>query len=142
MKLRFTIFFAVFFLLEVIYGQLFSQWTFIYSLLTAANHILLYISFTGLLFCLPLLFKINKWLLVPWGILLLSFLIINSVSEIRSIDTTKEPTDLEILQIDKTGKKLVVREYTNAKKNELIQDTVLVKDFFIFRQFYDRRKTR
>jgi len=61
-----------------------------------------------------------------------------SCSEIYPIDTTTEPVDIKTIQTYTDGKKLVARQYENAKTNAVIKDTVLVKDIFIFRQVYDK----
>ena len=130
---RITIFFGILLLTEILFGQLFPNLTFINGTLTITYRIIGYISFSAFLFCLPLLFKASSWLTVPWGILLFSFLFINSCIEIYPIDTTTQPIDIATLRIDKNGKKLIVRERINAKTNSPIRDTVLVKDVFIFR---------
>jgi hypothetical protein len=64
----------------------------------------------------------------------------NSYAEIFPIDTTTQPVDITTLQLDKNGNKLVIQEFKNVETNEIIQDTVLVKDYFIFRRIINRKK--
>jgi hypothetical protein len=126
-------------LTEILIGQLFPRLTFVYGALTITNRIIGYFSFCGILFCLLLLFKVGKDLRAILGIFIFSFFFINSCSEIFPIDTTTEPVDIATLNTDKNGNKLIIREYKNVKTNEEIRDTVLVKDFFIFRELIDAK---
>jgi hypothetical protein len=126
-------------LAEILIGQLFPTLTFMYGALTITNRIIAYFSFCGILFCLLLLFRVDKDLRLILGILIFSFFFINSCSEIFPIDTTTEPVDIAILNTEGNGNKLIVRQYENVKTNEKIRDTVLVKDFFIFRELIDAK---
>jgi hypothetical protein len=140
MSKRFAIIFGIILLTEILIGQFFPHLSFVNGTLTITNKIIGYFSFSVFLFCVPLLFKAKKWVTIPWGLLLFTFLFINSCGEIYPIDTTTEPMDIATLQSDKDGNKLIVREYTNAKTDVQIRDTVLVKDIFIFRQFIERKQ--
>ena len=65
---------------------------------------------------------------------------INSCAEIYPIDTTTKPRDISVLQINSDGSKLIVRERINVKTYEIIKDTALVKDSFIFRRIINPKK--
>ena len=84
------------------------------------------------------MFRVASWLTTSLGIIFLIFLVIVTISEFHPIDTTTEPVDTKTIQSFPDGKKLVVRQYENAKTNAIIKDTVLVKDLCIFRQIYDK----
>jgi hypothetical protein len=96
--------------------------------------------FFGLIFCVILLFKIHPGLTTFIGLTLTFLLFILSWFTFHPIDTYTLPVDKSTLSIFPDGKKLIVRQYKNAKTNRQIQDTVLVKDVFIFRQQFDRNK--
>jgi len=136
MRLKLTMVLGFLFACEVIFGQFFPEWTFTKAGFVITNRIVLILSFCGFLFCLAWLLKANKYVLVPWGILLSLFFILTSLGEIYPIDTTTEPEDSALLKTDKEGRKWVVRTYQNAKTGHEIQDTVLVKDKLIFRRLY------
>jgi len=61
---------------------------------------------------------------------MLTFLVINP------IDSTTEPTDIKTLITQADGKKIIVRQFKNAKTNAEIIDTVTVKDISIFRKVF------
>jgi len=89
---------------------------------------------------IPMQFKASKFLTIPLGILLFLIFLINSYAEIYPIDTTTQPRDISILKNYENGSKLIIRERINAKTNNIIQDTVLVKDDYIFRQIISNGK--
>jgi len=112
--------------------------TFIHGYLTISYSILGYFAFSVFIISIPLLFKANKGINIVLGILLFLIFFINSCAEIFPLETETEPVDISTLHTYKDGSKLITREYMNAKTNQVIQDTVLVKDKFIFRQIIDR----
>jgi hypothetical protein len=125
---------------EIFVRHYFPHLTFFNSSVAIANRIVGYFCFSGFLFSIPILFKASKLITVPLGILMFLFFFINSYVEIYPIDTTTEPQDKFILRTYEDGNKLIVREYKNVKTNEIIRDTVLVKDKFIFRQIIQHNK--
>jgi len=135
-KVILTIIFTIVIILETLHYQFFHYWTFAKGEYVIAYRLIQLFSEAGLLFCLPTLFKARKLIMIPWGILLSLFFIISAYGEIHPIDTTTEPKDIEVKQTFSDGKKLVVREYENAKTGSGIHDTVLVMDWLIFRRIY------
>lgn len=81
-----------------------------------------------------MLLKAKRWAKVMIGVFSLLFLSLLLQSIFLPFDTTTEPTDMKMLRSYSDRKKLIIREYQNAKTNAIIHDTVLVKDIFIFRQ--------
>lgn len=127
-------------LTEILVGQFFSNLTFVNVNLTIANRIICYFSFSGFILYIPIFFKVTKTLTIPLGVILLLLFFINSYAEIFPIDTTTQPKDIVVLQTNKDGSKLIVRELINAKTNGIIRDTALVKDNFIFRELIKSKK--
>ena len=136
--LRLTILSAIILLLEFTFSSLFPHWTFKTGTLIICNKLTIYLSIFGLIICGLLLFRAASWLTISLGVIFLIFFGVLSWSEIYPIDTTTEPVDIKTIQIYTDGKKLIARQYKNAKTNAVIKDTVLVKDIFIFRQVYDK----
>ena len=135
-----TILFAVILIIEFLFQKIFPGWSFKTGPLIVGNKILSYISFLGLIYCLILFFKPVFEIKVVIGILFTLLLGVLSCTEIYPIDTTTQPVDVETIQVYPNGKKLVVRQYKNAKTNREIQDTVLIKDVFLFRRQYQQNK--
>ena len=139
MNKRLAYILGILLLIEILCNQFIPKLTFISGELTITNRIIGYFSFSGFVISLLLLLKVNKWLTIPLGIILSIFFVVNTLAEIRPIDTTSEPTDMTVLNTDSIGRKTIVRKYINAKTNRTIQDTVLVKDVLIFRYIYDNK---
>lgn len=133
-----TILFAVLLTIEFAFAKFYPDWTFKTGTLVIGNKIISYLAFFGLLFCIALLFRVNAGLKIVLGILFILLLGILSCSEVYPIDTTTEPVDKMVLQTFGDGRKIVVRQYENAKTNAKIQDTILVRDIFIFRRLYEK----
>ena len=133
-----TILSAIILLLEITFSSLFHHWTFKKGTLIICNKLIIYLSIFALIICSLLLFRASFWLTIFLGIIFLIFFGVLSFSEIYPIDTTTEIVDIKTIQTYTDGKKLVVRQYENAKTNAVIKDTVLVKDIFIFRQVFDK----
>ena len=129
-----------FLLAEFLFDKLFPDWNFRTAFLIKSNRVLVLSAFVGLLFCVLFLFKVDSYLIFFWGITLFFLLVISSWLIINPILSYTFPVDKLTLYVFSDGKKFVVRQYKNAKTNREIQDTVLVKDFFIFRQQFDRSK--
>ena len=135
-----TIILGVILLTEILTGVFFPNLTFINGNITIANRIVGYFSFSGFILSILILCKANKILTILLGIILFFFFFINSCAEIYPIDTTTEPEDVSVLQTFENGNKMIAREYKNAKTNQIIKDTVLVKDKFIFRQIIETKQ--
>ncbi len=133
-KVILTLAYAVVIIFGIIHYIFFPYWTFTEGGYVIAFRLIQRFSWLGFLFCLPMLFNARKWILIPWGIILSIFLIISAYGEIKPIDTTTEPKDIEVYKTFSDGKKLVIREYENEKTGSVIHDTVLVKDCLIFRR--------
>jgi len=116
---------------------MFPEMTFVNGSLTIAYRIVGYFTFSFFILGLLLLFNVNRSVTVALGIPLFLFFFINSCSEIYPIDTTTQPVDIGVLQTNENGNKMIARRYKNVKTNRIIQDTVLVKDYFIFRQIIE-----
>ena len=129
-----TIISGIILLTEIAIGQFLPNLTFVDSNLSIVNRILGWLAFSIFILSIPILFKVRKTFTIPLGIILLLILIIISYGEIYPFDTTTQPNDISILRTYENGNKLIVREYINAKTGQIIQDTVLIKDKFIFRQ--------
>ena len=136
--LRVTILSAIILLLEITFSSMFLHWTLKKGTLIIFNKLIIYLSIFALIICSLLLFRAASWLTIPLGIIFLIFFGVLSCSEIYPIDTTTEIVDIKTIQTYTDGKKLVSRQYENAKTNAVIKDTVLVKDIFIFRQVFDK----
>ena len=119
---------------ELLLAYAFPKVTFVTGGLAIANSIASYFAFSFFAVGLLLLFKVNRFVTAPVIVTLLFLCLLHAYFQIHPIDTTTEPVDKALLRTDEKGNKLVAREYKNAKTNGVIQDTVLVKDFFIFRQ--------
>lgn len=119
---------------EIGIGQYFPSLTFVNGNLTITNRIVGYFAFSGFILSIAMLFNASKMLTVPSGILLFLIFFVNSCGEIYPNDTTTQPRDVSILKTYENGNKLIVRECVNAKTNNIIQDTILAKDYLIFRQ--------
>jgi hypothetical protein len=137
-SLYLAILFGFILIIEFLFALGFPDWTFKTGFLVIANNILSYLSFWGLVYCTILFFRPAFETQVVCGILFTVLFGIHSCSEIYPIDTITQPNDLKTIQTYNDGKKLVVRQYKNAKTNVEIQDTVLVRDVFLFRRFYVR----
>ena len=136
--LRVTILSAIILLLEITFSSLFLHWTLKKETLIIFNKLIIYLSIFALIICSLLLFRAASWLTISLGITFLIFFGVLYCSEIYPIDTTTEIVDIKTIQTYTDGKKLVSRQYENAKTNAVIKDTVLVKDIFIFRQVFDK----
>ena len=134
MILLVTIMLVIILFAEIIIGLFFPNLTFVTGSLTIANRVLGYFAFSGAILFTFILFKTRKGFTIPLGFLLFLIFFINSCSEIFPIDTTTQPKDIMILQTNKDGTKLVLRERINVKTKGIIQDTSLVRDNLIFRQ--------
>ena len=137
---RFTIIWGIVLLTEILSGYFFSSITFINGGLIITNRIIGYLAFSSFILCLILLLNEKKNIVIISSILLSIIFLFNSYAEIFPIDTTTQPVDITTLQLDKNGNKLVIQEFKNVETNEIIQDTVLVKDYFIFRRIINRKK--
>jgi len=138
-KILLTLLFGIILLAEITVGHFFPNLTFVNGNLTIANRVVAYLSFSSFILCIPILFKASKMLTIPLGLILFLIFFVNSCAEIYPIDTTTQPKDISILKTYENGNKLIVRERINAKTNNIIQDTVLVKDNFLFRQIISKR---
>jgi len=120
MNKRLAYILGILLLIEILCNQFIPKLTFISGELTITNRIIGYFSFSGFVISLLLLLKVNKWLTIPLGIILSIFFVVNTLAEIRPIDTTSEPTDMTVLNTDSIGRKTIVRKYINAKTNRTI----------------------
>jgi hypothetical protein len=133
---RLILFCAIIFFIELTLGYFFPFVSFINSTWTTANKVFTIFSFLGLIYCTVLWLTKNKWVIISLGLLFLIFLVLVAWTEEHPIDTTTNPVDIATLREYGDGKKLIARKYLNAKTNATIEDTVLVKDILVFRQFY------
>lgn len=129
-----TILFGIVMLVDAISWYMFPEIRFVDGNLNIAGRVLVLFSFSSFIFGLLLLFKVNRVAAILAALLLFSVFFINSCAEIYPIETLTEPVDIGVLREENNGTKWVVRKYENAKTHQDIQDTVLVKDFFIFRE--------
>ena len=136
-----SIFSGVLILTQILVSTLAPNVGFINGNLTIASRIFGYFAFSAFVFSFLLLVRLNSMVTYVIGVILLFFSLFNSFFELYPIDTTTEPIDLAVLRVDSDGKKLISRQYKNAKTNRLLQDTVLVKDYFIFRTFIEKETT-
>lgn len=137
-KMLFTVLSGIVLVLEITIGYLFPNWTFINGNLTIAYSIIGYLAFSSFILCIPILFNASKMLTIPLGVVLFIIFFINSCSVIHPIDTTTKPKDIAIVKTYENGNQLIVRKRINAKTNNIILDTVLVKDYFIFRKLLNK----
>jgi hypothetical protein len=136
MNLRLIIIFAVVLFVEIFFAAFFPNLTFVDRTLTISNSMIVTTAGCGLLFCSILLLRPKRWISVVAGIFFIAFLVSTLQSKISPIDTLTEPIDVATLSTYPDGRKVIIREFTNAKTNGVIRDTVLVKDMFIFRRIY------
>ena len=139
---RLTIIWGIVLLTEILSGYFFSNITFINGSLTITNRFIGYFAFSAFALYLLLLFKMNRVIVILSSVLLSVIFLINSYTEIFPIETTTQPVYISTLQIDKDGNKLIVQEFMNAETNEIIRDTVLVKDYFILRRIINRKSNK
>lgn len=76
---------------------------------------------------------IAKWILS--GIVVVATLLI-ILLKLYPLDTMTERFDKAILKKFPTGQKVMIRKYKNAKANQPHNDTVLVRDIWIYRKIY------
>ena len=138
MTKKITIVFFIFFLIEISFGQFFPNWTFINGTLSTLNKLAIPFSFLTLILCFTILIKANRAITISLGVFFLIFFCLLSWTEIHSMDSTTDPIDIAIIHKESDGKKLVIREYKNMKTNRTIYDTVLVRDRYILRQFFEK----
>jgi hypothetical protein len=138
MTKKITIVIFIFFLIEIAFGQFFPNWTFINGTLSTLNKLAIYFSFLTLILCFTILMNARRAVTISLGVFFLIFFCLLSWTEFHAIDTTTDPIDIAIIHKESDGKKLVIREYKNMKTNRTIYDTVLVKDRFILRQFFEK----
>jgi hypothetical protein len=137
MKLNKLIFLFLFIILtEIITEYFLPDWIFISGFLTIANRIVMFFSFFALLFCIVLRLKLHKCIVYPLGIFLIIFFCLIALGEIYPRDTTTEPIDILTIHTNVNGKKMVVRKYKNIETDLIIYDTIVVKDYFIFRKIF------
>ena len=138
MKQKITLILSIasgFILLSVfLVGHIFPDLTFVHRSLTIASRMLGYIVFSVFILSILIYFKASGFLTIPLGVILFLMFFINSCAEIYPVDTTRQARDISVLQTNKDGSKLIVRERINVKTNEVVRDTALVKDNFIFRR--------
>ena len=125
---------------QVTFGELFPKMTFVTGNFNIAYRILGYFAFTFFLLGLLLLFKVKSILTTLSGIFLFLFFFVNSCSELYPVDTTTEPVYIAVLKTYDNGNKLITRQYENVKTHRIIEDTVLVRDYFIFRLLIEAEK--
>ncbi|SEQ58121.1 hypothetical protein [Epilithonimonas lactis] len=111
----------------------FSEWTFtdrLYYNLFWATH---YSSFVLCFFSLLIIFlkQTPPKILCVLTAIIISYFIFDI--QFNPIDTSKYPIDKKVL-FKNENKKIIVREMNKGKSNEMIKDTVNVKDIFIFRK--------
>ncbi len=129
-----TLFFGIISITEFIFFNCFQTWTFNQNFLILSNQLFSTFSNCSFIFCLFLIFIKNKFILYSVGVLLVLFFLFNTILTINPIDTTTLPIDINTIEKLGTDKKRIIREYKNAKTNEKIIDTVIVKDIYIFRK--------
>ncbi|WP_420149826.1 hypothetical protein [Spirosoma sp.] len=132
---------AIIFAAIVIGEELFAEYgrdiTFINGELVRINRFIGITAHVGLPYCIFLLLVKNKLLahvipivlFVPFGLLFVWL-------ELVLIDTTTHPVDIVMLNSDKEGRKLIIRQSLRLKTDSIERDTVWVKDTFIFRKVY------
>ena len=130
--------FLIFFLIEIAFQLFFPNWTFINGTLSTLNKLAIYFGFLTLILCFTILMKAQRVLTISLGVFFFVFFCLLSWTEFHAIDTTTDPIDIAIIHKESDRKKLVIREYKNIKTNHTIYDTVLVKDRFILRQFFEK----
>src|SRR5688572_24673891 len=125
---------AVIILLEILLSVFFPEWSVRNGNLHLASQIVFAGAICGII--VAGIFLTNALQGIKWAIAVIAVLItlVSSYLTVYPIDTTTEPYDKSILKQFPNGSKLVAREYKNAKTTREIRDTVLVKDFFIFRK--------
>ncbi|WP_207429507.1 hypothetical protein [Pedobacter sp. SYSU D00535] len=121
--------------------QFFPDLTFVSGSLVIANRILGYLAFIVFVLSIMLLLRLNKTIRFCSALILSCFFFINSCGEIYPIDTIEKPFDASILQTYGNGNKLIVREFENAKTTNVLRDTILVNDVFIFRRILEHKTT-
>lgn len=133
-KIFLTVLFGAILLTKTLVAHFIPNLTFINGELVIATRIIVFLLFLCFIMCVFMLFKPNEILVMLLGIVLFLIFFVYSCSEIYPIDTTTQPKDILILETYEDGTKLILRERISMKRNIPIQDKVLVKDNFIFRQ--------
>jgi hypothetical protein len=131
-----TILFAGVLLIEFLFVTFYPSWTFTKGSFIIANNIISYLSFFGLIFFAVFTFRPKSLTTIALGVVELFLFSVVTFIEINPIDTTTEPIDIKTIVAQTDGKKIIVRQYKNAKTNTEIIDTVTVKDNYIFRRIF------
>lgn len=135
-----SIAFSVFLIIEFVTIYTLPNLTFQNGFLVTINKLLTYFSIFGLILCAMSLFKVGEFLRYSFGVIFLILLGAIAYLEFNPIDTTTQSVDVKILESYNDGSKLIVRQYKNAKTNGKTQDTIRVKDTWIFRSVYQTHK--
>jgi len=124
--------------IEITSRYFFPEWTFVNNGWVIACNIIGYFAFGTFVLSICLFFNAGKIIAIPLGLLLFLICFIESCSELFPIDTVTHPVDVATLRTDQHGNKLIIQQKRNAKTNYIIQDTVWVKDYFIFRKIIQK----
>lgn len=125
---------------EFIFKTYFIGWTFNKSYFVQTNKILETFAFFGFFYFALYTFRPKSILTKIVGIVSAIIFMLLAFFEINPIDTTTHPLDIAILEKCPNETKLISRQYENAKTSRQINDTVLVRDVFIFRKIIKETK--
>jgi hypothetical protein len=109
-------------------------WTFSSGRVVLASQVIVYFSFFGFILSCVRLLSSSGCLLGTLGIVFFFFFSVGSCLAIFPIDTTTQPMNKAILGQNPDGTTRVLRAYKNAKTNQRIEDTAVVRDVFVFRK--------
>ncbi len=117
---------------EIAFAYFMGNWEFRIPMLNVLNRIA--VLFCALLLVTLVVSKINRKAGLISGAVFMFVFSLFAIAESNPMDTTTQPKDIAILQKVDKRQKVVVREYKNMKTNNIIRDTLLVKDVFLFRK--------
>jgi len=131
-KIIFLIFLGIV-IITSIKTYFFSEWTFKNRLYYNLFWVIHYSSFVLCFFSFLIIFLKQTQSKIFCGVtaIIISYFIFHL--QFNPIDTNKYPVDKKVLSKNR-NEKIIVREMNKGKSNEIVNDTVKVKDIFIFRK--------
>jgi hypothetical protein len=119
-------------LAEIAFAYFMGNWEFKIPMLNVLNRIA--VLFCALLLVTLVVAKISRKAGLIAGASFMFLFSLFAIAESNPMDTTTQPKDIAVLHKGENRHKIVVREYKNMKTNNVVRDTLLVKDVFLFRK--------
>lgn len=122
----------IFYITVSILETIFSNWTFKNPFLIDFFHSLTSFSLIFILFIIPVfLFPKTR---IFFYFLILALTIVSTYLNFKPIDTYETPKDYKVLDVNNQDEKLIIQSKYSLKNDRIKHDTILVRDYFIFRK--------